>query len=70
MEWISVKDRLPEDDGAGMFRSAWVLITDGMTWDIGNLNLHSLAFRDGVDYWNFGCGDPFTVTHWAKVELP
>ena len=70
MEWISVKDKLPEDNGTGMFCSDSVIITDGTRWDVGNLCFYSLAFRDGDDCWSFGLGNSFAVTHWAKVELP
>ena len=44
MEWISVKDGLPEDDGTGMFHSDFVLISDGVGWDMGRLHFDSLAY--------------------------
>ena len=70
MEWISVKDGLPEDDGTGMFHSDFVLISDGVGWDMGRLHFDSLAFEDAFDYWSGAWNDCFAVTHWAKVELP
>lgn len=59
MEWISVKDRLPEKDHQ-------VVITDGNNIEVANIA------NSGEDFYWCGCcswldGSP---THWAEINLP
>jgi len=58
MNWISVKDRLPED-------RKYVLVweSDWMTWD--SAFFESGSFKRSEDYTTIK-----DVTHWAIVEPP
>jgi hypothetical protein len=58
MEWISVKERLPEDD-------KWVLVTDGLGIGLAQYNL------DQDDF--FGYNERKVrgyITHWMPLPKP
>ena len=59
MEWISVKDRLPEDGGD-------YLVTDGFACMVS-------AFRsknNEWDFWNIKWWSSEQVTHWMPLPKP
>lgn len=67
MEWISVKDRLPELD-------TFILSTDG---EIVATTIRQISDQDDEETWNYftsGCGccdsDMKNVTHWMPLPKP
>lgn len=78
MEWISVKDRLPNENGIYLVVKQWNLRRTVSTCDF-TLNLHELddwAFPDEKrpGWYNYDSDEGFyevkNVTHWAKLPEP
>lgn len=67
MKWISVKDRLPEDD-------KYYLITDGNVSDIADFNIYSKRFLiliDDREEQSFnGLYSNSVITHWMPLPNP
>lgn len=78
MEWISVKDRLPEDDekikfyNDGSMEFTTVLAYNGTVKMTNRLNVHNRSNFPGIektDGWVWACCAE--VTHWMPLpELP
>ncbi len=55
IQWISVKDRLPEGPTALYY-----------VWRDGHPDIDTWYFREGRKYWD----DNQRITHWAEINLP
>ncbi len=55
IQWISVKDRLPEGPTALCY-----------VWRDGHPDIDTWYFREGRKYWD----DNQRITHWAEINLP
>lgn len=60
MKWISVKDRLPEDE------DLIVLATDGIGLHLGSSNVYKIIGHDNCAYW---CR-VVDVTYWMPLPIP
>lgn len=55
MEWISCKERLPENK-----------TEEYLTWKDGKISVELWVYRDGQGYWY----DYLGITHWTEIEHP
>lgn len=62
MEWISVKDRLPNNEDTEYNLSKTVTLCDGEYFDFGHYDYNKNIFKT---YGKFMSG--INVTHWASV---
>jgi hypothetical protein len=62
IEWISVKDRLPDDKKEWVESDTFYLVFNGEP---------EIAFYWGKNAWDSPCcGEVKMVTHWAEINLP